>query len=179
MEAKEYLETHWIRKKIWTHLGWPKHQRRFQLCAKFLEGSDFIDIGCGIGHSTYHMSQWKEGNWSGMEFWEEAVMQARELFPKFKFYYSENFNFLPICGKHDGVVCSEVIEHVEDDQEQNLINGLIDITKNVLVITTPNIRVNDPGHLRIYTEETLSKLFNGHDHEIIEEDKFFYAIIRK
>lgn len=177
MKAKEYLENHWIKKEVWTHLEWPKHQVRLQFCAKLLEGSDFIDIGCGIGHSTYHMSQWKEGNWSGMEFWEGAVMQARKLFPKIKFYYSEDFNFLPICGKHDGVVCSEVIEHVEDDQV--LINELINITKNVLIITTPNKRINDPGHLRVYTEKTLSKLFNNHNFEIIKEGMFFYAVIRK
>ena len=177
MKAKDYLERHWIKNKIWTHYEWPKHQNRFKFCASYLEGERFIDVGCALGYSTNLLKKLLPGDWSGLEFWEGATTQAKKLFPKIKFYYSEDFNFLPICGKFDSVLCSEVIEHVKDDQA--LINGLISITKNVLVITTPNGLVDDPGHLRVYTEESLSKFFNGYNFEIIKEGTFFYGVIRK
>lgn len=177
MKTKEYLENHWIKNKIWTHLEWPKHQNRLRMCTSYLEGEKFIDVGCALGHSTYHMKKFLSGNWSGLEFMQEAVEKARELFPEITFYYSKDFNILPICGQFDGVVCSEVIEHVENDKA--LIDGLMNITKKVLVITTPNRRINDPGHLRVYTEEKLSKLLNGYNFEIVNEGIFFFGVIKK
>lgn len=177
MKAKDYLVNHWIKNKIWTHLEWPKHQDRFRACVSYLEGERFIDIGCALGHSTNILKKFLPGNWSGLEFMQEAVDRAKELFPDISFYYSKDFNFLPTCGQFDGVVCSEVIEHVENDKA--LIEGLVNITDKVLVITTPNIKVNDPGHLRVYTEETLSELFDSHAFEIIRDGLFFYIILRK
>ena len=177
MKAKDYLESHWIKNKIWTHLEWPKHQDRFGTCVSYLEGEKFIDIGCGLGHSTHHMKKFFPGDWSGLEFMQGAVDEARKLFPDINFYHSNDFNFLPVCGKFDGVVCSEVIEHVENDRD--LVSGLIEITKRVLIITTPNKRVNDPGHLRVYTEEVLSKLLDGHNFRIVENGIFFYGIVKK
>ncbi|GAG65804.1 unnamed protein product [marine sediment metagenome] len=176
MKAKDYLEKHWIKNKIWTHLEQPKHQDRLRKCTPYLEGRSFIDIGCALGHSTNILKKFLPGNWSGLEFMQGAVKEAEKLFPDITFYYAKDFNFLPVCGQFDSVICSEVIEHVEDDKA--LINGLIDITKNVLVITTPNKRVNDPGHLRVYTEEVLSKLLNGYNFEIIKDGLFFYGVIK-
>jgi len=177
MKAKDYLESHWIKNKIWTHLEWPKHQARFRACASYLEGKRFIDIGCGLGHSTNILKKFLPGDWSGLEFMESAIKKAKELFPDITFYYSKDFNFLPVCGAFDSAVCSEVIEHVENDKD--LVSGLIEITKKILVITTPNKRINDPGHLRVYTEESLSKLFDGYNFKIIKDDIFFYVILIK
>lgn len=176
MKAKEYIESHWIKNEIWTHLELPKHQARLFHCASFLEGRKYIDIGCALGHSTDIMKRFLPGDWSGLEFTQAAVEQARRLFPGITFYYAKDFNLLPICGKFDSVVCSEVIEHVEDDKA--LVKGLIEITGKKLVITTPNVSVNDPGHLRVYTEEMLAKLFAGYDFKIIKEGIFFYLIMR-
>lgn len=177
MKAREYLKEHWIKNKIWTHLEWERHQRRLRICASHLEGEKFIDIGCGLGHSTNIMKGFLPGDWAGLEFWVEAAKQSKKLFPEIEFYYSEDFNFIPICGEFDSVVCSEVIEHVEEDQV--LVDGLMKITKNVLVITTPNRKIDDPGHLRLYTEESFARLFNGLDFLIVRDGIFFYAIIRK
>jgi len=177
MEAKDYLVQHWIKNKIWTHLEWPKHQDRFRTCTSYLEGERFIDIGCGLGHSTNILKKFLPGDWSGLEFMQEAVKEAERLFPDIIFYYAKDFNFLPVCGAFDSVVCSEVIEHVENDKD--LVSGLIEITKKILVITTPNKRINDPGHLRVYTEESLSKLFDGYNFEIVRDGIFFYGILKK
>ena len=83
---------------------------------------------------------------------------------------------MPVCGQFDGVVCSEVIEHVEKDQE--LVNGLIAITKKVLVITTPDREVNDPGHLRVYDKGMLEALFCGQRFKIHRIKPFFYVVVR-
>ena len=177
MDADQYMK-HWENNKVWTHLQWPKHQRRFKICASFLEGENFIDIGCAYGHSTSWLRIYKGGIWAGLDFSKKAIDRANQLFKNenLKFYYSENYDLLPVCGQFDGVVCSEVIEHVEKDQE--FVNGLIAITKKVLVITTPDREVNDPGHLRVYDKGMLEALFCGQRFKIHRIKPFFYVVVR-
>lgn len=185
MNAQTYLETHWIKKQIWTHLLNPKHQDRLRRCAAYLEGSGerFIDVGCGLGHSTDIMRGFLPGQWSGLEFFAGAKPLAEKTFPDLEFYVAPDFNLLPVCGQFDGVVCSEVIEHVEDDR--GLIRGLLEITRGRLVLTTPNRKVNDPGHLRVYTKEMLVDLFLGDNADMgasgnIESiGRFFYIVVRR
>jgi len=177
MDADQYMK-HWEGKKVWTHLAWPKHQRRFKICASFLEGKNFIDIGCAYGHSTAWLRKFRQGNWAGLDFSKKAIDKANQLFgdKNFKFYYSADYNLLPICGQFDSVVCSEVIEHVEKDQE--FVDGLIKITKKILVITTPDRMVFDPGHLRLYNEQSLAKLFDGHNFKIHRIKPFYYVVVK-
>lgn len=189
MDAEAYITEHWIKRKIWRNLAKEKHQERFRMICSFLEGKIFIDVGCACGHSMIHMRKFYPGHWSGMDFSSRAIDEARKLFPKHEFYYSDNFDLLKATEKKtfDSVVCSEVIEHVEKDQE--LFDGLLSITKKVLVITTPNRRVGDPGHLRIYTRDMLDDLVKSSSLEpeglsiprvkIISHERFFYMTIHK
>jgi len=177
MDAKQYCEEHWIDRKVWTHLTWPKHQERLKLCAEKMIGEKFIDVGCGCGHSTNIMQGFKMGVWSGLDFSKRAIEMAKEFFPNIPFYYAPDYEMKSLVGEFDSVVCSEVIEHILDDK--SFVDKLLEITKNILVLTTPNIRVSDPGHLRIYTEELLHQLCKSYKYEIISHGNFFYVIIKK
>lgn len=176
MNAETYMK-HWEGKKIWTHLEWPKHQKRFKTIGFYLEGETFIDVGCAYGHSTKHLRKFKIGEWSGLDFSHTAINEARRLFKDIVFYYAEDFNLFPVCGHFDSVVCSEVLEHVEKDRE--LVEGLLSITKNSLVITTPSHPVNDPGHIRLYSEAMLADLFRGTQFNIHRDKPFFYVIVKQ
>jgi len=190
MDAEVYMMEHWIKHKVWRNLTREKHQERFRTICSFLEGKTFIDVGCACGHSMIHMKKLCPGYWSGMDFSKQAMKQARTFFPAYRFYYARDFDLLRATRRKrfDSVVCSEVIEHVEDDQA--LFNGLLSITKKVLVITTPNRKVIDPGHLRIYAANMLMNLFlqsrkKYYDPaivprvQIISHGKFFYMVINK
>lgn len=196
MTAKEYLLSHWIKNEVWTHLKWPKHQKRLRTCASLLEGDTFVDVGCALGHSTSIMKKFKNGKWSGIEFanpqvvikdpiemFGELINVAQLLFPEISFYYcpEETYDmFQETDLQWDGVVCSEVIEHVE--RKVLLLKKLFEITKKVLVLTTPNVRVSDPGHLIVYTEEMLVSLLNHlkmRKYKIIKQDTFWYIVIWK
>ena len=182
MDAQTYLETHWINKEIWTHLRNEKHQDRLRQCVEYLKGCGgerYIDVGCGLGHSTDIMRGFLPGHWAGLEFFEGAMAPGRKLFPDIDFFAAADFNLLPVCGAFDGVVCSEVIEHVEDDAA--LVRGLLEIPRGILVMTTPNCKVHDPGHLRVYTAETLGGLFRaaGENVQIESIGRFFYAAVRR
>ena len=177
MEAIEYFKTHWLRKKIWTHLTAEKHQLRLQTCANLVKGRTYLDVGCACGHSTMIMKGFNPGEWSGHDFHEDIAIEAKKFFPKMDFHYSNGYDILKeIDLKFDSVVCSEVMEHVKEHQK--LIDGLMAITKKRLILTTPSVHVNDPGHLRIYDQEMIVKLFANHNVKLTIRNKarFWYII---
>jgi hypothetical protein len=111
-----------------------------------------------------------------MDFSESGIAKARALWPLIKFHYVPHCEAVNFVGRFDSVVCSEVLEHVNDDE--GLVEALMGITDKVLLITTPCRRVDDPGHIRIYTRDTLSQLFDGYSFAISEEEPFFYAVVK-
>ena len=176
LSADQYLD-HWIKNQIWTHLEWPKHQQRFKTIAQHLKGKAFLDVGCAFGHSTEQLKKFRPGVWHGLDFSKRAIVKAWEFFPAMTFYYAENFD-LSRCTQRmfDSTVCSEVLEHIDEDWK--LLQGLMRITRKVLVISTPCIPVDDPGHIRLYTKDSLSELLGAnkrYHYEIIEDNPFFFA----
>lgn len=152
MTAEEYLRNHWVAKQVWRRLEVPLHQERLRRCAEAVAGgSTFIDVGCALGHSTAILKKFCPGNLTGFDN-DVVIEEARRLFPGIEFIHS-----ILDGAQWDGVVCSEVIEHVEDDADW--VRTLWRITGKKLVVTTPAIPVKDPGHMRLYTEESLRALF--------------------
>jgi len=181
MDAKTYLESHWMKKQVWTRLQVPMHQERLRKCAEAVGGGKkFVDVGCGLGHSTAIMKGFCPGDWTGIDFGESAVIEARKLFPDIRFLYCLRTADIPE-GGWDGVVCSEVIEHVEDPAD--FVGTLLNITAagGVLALTTPNRPVSDPGHVRVYTRPMLEELFDGFPGtvEIKSEGRFWYVTARR
>lgn len=176
MDADKYFD-HWQGKRVWTHLKWPKHQKRFRTISGYLEGHHLADVGCATGHSTKELEALHPGHWEGIDFSVRPIQAACKFFPEGTWLYSPDFQLAERFGTYDSVVCSEVLEHVERDQD--LAKALLDITRRVLVVTTPCIRVSDPGHLRIYSEKSLNSLFTSEAETLIlRTETFFYLIAR-
>jgi len=185
MDAEQYMK-HWGKGNVWKHLSWDKHQRRLARCARYLaERPDpfrdyFADVGCAYGHSTLIMKKFMPVTgrglyWAGVDFSPTAVAMAKKFFPDGNWFYFKNPQAMTAGGPFEGVVCSEVIEHAEDDQ--GLVKALLSITERRLVLTTPIKRVSDPGHLRVYDEATLGELLTGAKKAVIERDDYFYYAI--
>ena len=177
MNAEDYLK-HWDKNQVWTHYSWPKHKKRFQTIAVRLDGKSCIDIGCGFGHSTRILSRCYHARWAGVEFLFGAIERARRLFPGLEFIHAPDYDLLTACGgrKFDSVVCSEVIEHIEDDRA--FVEQLMKITGTKLVVTTPNRFVDDPGHLRVYTGEMFEDLFEGFKFTVKSIGGYYYIEVR-
>lgn len=168
---------HWENNKVWTHLEWSRHQARLRACSEACEGAAFYDVGCAFGHSTAIMAGFKPGAWAGVDFSRVGINKAKELYPQTPFHYLQNINDLPSLPCVDSVVCSEVIEHVEDPAL--LVSGLKAIARKRVVLTTPSKRVSDPGHLRVYDLLSLSAVL-GEEHPFSIElllGSFWIAVI--
>lgn len=176
MNAQDYLEGHWIKNKVWKRLELPVHQERLRRCAEAVKGGrTFVDVGCGLGHSTAILRRFCPGEWTGVEFYDRAVQKASEIFPDIRFIKSLVNGDIAGFGTFDGVVCSEVIEHVE--KPDDLIRMIWRITGKRLVVTTPCVKVKDPGHLRLYDVATLAAVFKGLRKVKIERSKRFFYIL--
>ena len=176
MNATEYMK-HWEKAEIWTHYKWPKHQKRFGQIASMCEGKDCADVGCCFGHSTHLLGQLYPANWTGIEFDEKAIEKARELFPQYNFsYIYYQFLGMPSYPRFDTVVCSEVIEHIEDDK--SFVKWLMAFKRIKLILTTPNRHVDDPGHLRIYNPDMIEDLLGDFSYIIKSIGGYYFMEVR-
>lgn len=177
MNATEYLK-HWEANKVWTHYKWPKHQKRFRVIASMCEGKNCIDVGCGLGHSTRILSRLYPATWTGLEFDLGAIMKAKKVFHALYFLYAKDYDLKSTCPIiYDTVVCSEVIEHVEDDTV--FVKELMAIAGIKLVLTTPNRTVDDPGHLRLYTPDMIEDLLGDYNHRVKSEGGYYYMEVER
>jgi len=183
LTADQFIEQ-WETRKTYTHLQNPKHQDRLFFCVRFLGAcKNKLDVGCALGHSTNWMDAFSPGGWTGLDFSGQAIAKAAGIFPRIPFIFTPDFkSLIEAAGKlsFDGVVCSEVIEHVMDDDEA--VKALWEISGKILVVTTPAVRVGEPAHLRLYNREMLERLFRfiyPADLQIKQIGSFWYVICAK
>jgi len=180
LTAEKYIVGHWKAKKVYNNLAAPKHQDRLQKCAELTRGSRLADVGCAFGHSTAIMQDFRPGNWRGFDLSATAITEARKFFPDMEFDHFPNINSMHknlARFKLDSIVCSEVLEHVADDR--SLVLALWNAVSERVVFTTPSVKVNDPGHIRLYNEAMLEKLFEGIPHTLENTGLFWYIVCDK
>jgi len=145
-----------------------------------------LDIGCGAGTlSTYLASQGNDVN--GIDISSNAIKKcqesARHLKIKNLLFEKMNFpNQIPRF-KYDFIICSEVIEHLSDDEMAlKTIFSLLN-PKGIAIISTPS--KNAPiyklgfayefdkrvGHLRRYSVDELKKKCKNSGFTILEIKK--------
>jgi len=180
MNATEYCDSHWIAKQVYKNLRSKRHQQRFDVIAESLKqctGKRFADVGCGCGHSTVALAKRVKGDWLGIDFAESVIIEGKKIFPDFPLAYCDDIQNIKSFGTFSGVVCSEVIEHVEDSKA--FIGYLWEITEDVLVLTTPHIRIVDPGHLRLYDLETIRRDMGEIPYVVKVVGDFFYIVAKR
>lgn len=178
LTADEYIQ-HWKARRVWTHLERPKHLNRLIWCANQVVGRNPLDVGCAFGHSTVAMARFHpDAAWCGCDFSEEAAdtamkMQDGSEIMFFAIQAVEDLARLPY--PFSTIIASDVIEHVQDDRA--FLAGLVKAALNRVVLTTPAIDAQDPGHVRLYTDETLGELLKPYRATVIKDKNFFYVTI--
>lgn len=118
-------------------------------------GLRLLDVGCGIGWLAERLARF--GDVWGVDISEEAVRRARQRVPG-GIFEARDFVADPIPWEpFDIVVCSEVLEHVQDQEA-----GLAQLAALVkpggsLVLTTPNLDRASPAD---FSEDLLQPVEN-------------------
>lgn len=154
---------------------------------------ELLDIGCGHGFATQMIA----------ELDNVSKVVALDRVPSDLFYYGDNpkisfyseditlFDFSPWTNRFDGVVSTEFIEHIsEEDGKELMRNALVVLKSNGLFIgSTPlnptdnDLFTDNPFHLREYQPSVFRKLLEeiGFHNIVIEElgDCFVWSAQKK
>jgi len=150
-------------------------------CIKTVARPRILDVGCGVGALALYLAK-QGGRVIGIDISPQAIKIAN---------YARQANHLRSVifksgelragsGDFDQVICTEVIEHIQDDAKfLQLIKSQLK-TGGILLLTTPSqenwlyrwgfYRQFDQrvGHLRRYTVKSLTQLLARHGFKIIK-----------
>ena len=137
-----------------------RHVRRvIKKLIRPLEFKTVCDVGCGQGSLLLELMEEFPGiEPNGTDISSAAVELARRKVPQGKFYVLDLVtDHVP--RKFDLVICSEVVEHIEDDL--SAMRNLCRMTGKYLVITTVQGRMRrfeaeEVGHVRNYKRGELA-----------------------
>jgi SAM-dependent methyltransferase len=124
-----------------------EHRARYWWASDFVEGKDVLDAGCGTGFGTAMLAERRPARLVGVDISPDALARARQLAPAADDLLQGDVRELPFeDSSFDVVVCFEVIEHVErqDDALDELRRVLRDT--GCLLISSPNRDVYTPGN---------------------------------
>ena len=139
-------------------------------------GRDILEVG--IGHGSYYAYIGKLGNYRGVDIDPANVEASRARYPGGNFALadicSEEFRaeFQP--GSVDTVVCCNVIEHIEDDNQAvaNMANALVPFGHLLILVPALQQLYGDldrlAGHHRRYDKPLMLKACAGAPVEILE-----------
>lgn len=141
-----------------------------------------LDIGCGVGTIAYYLAK-KGHNVRGIDISKRAINIAREnarifgLQGKIQFSVTD-FPKEKITGQYDGILISEVLEHLEDDKMAVKVIYRLSRKNTMVIASSPSnkallyrlgilkdfdMRV---GHVRRYSEGEFRKLFENNGFKV-------------
>lgn len=144
-----------------------------------------LDVGCGVGTLAFYLAS-KGFDVTGVDVSSRAVeiakgnILSKELHVDFQL---GDVSKLKTKEKYDLVICTEVVEHIEDDLAfvKSIYKQIA--PKGYLFLSTPSVNAplyrlgmlkkfdDEVGHLRRYTEESITELVSKSGFEVIESAK--------
>jgi len=175
------LQHHIITKKDFTY------RNILKILKKHLSGNlEILDIGCGVGSVSFLLA-YLNNKVTGIDISSKAIESCKAN--SLLLGLSQNINFLKIDfpkesvnGRFDLIICSEVLEHIED--EGTAIRKIHSMLKNkgLVFISVPSLNAplyrwklsqkfdEEVGHLRRYTSEDITRKLKTSGFDILEID---------
>lgn len=136
---------------------------------KNLKIESVLDVGCGEG---FTLNKLKENNigkkHEGVDYAKEAIVIGSKLYPKLNLHQGNIYDLKYKDNSFDLVICSEVLEHLENPQKA--LKELARVSKKYLVLSVPNEPFfylfnytqwgKDIGHINKWTSREFKKLVN-------------------
>ena len=179
MSDFQYAQEEWDRIWMQFHKGLAKNPGRlyrYQIINQVIRtaitsgNQSIVDIGCGTGELLSHLAmEFSPQNLLGLDISKVGVLKAKENYPNLNFALIEvcddGFRSKSLKSAADIVVCSEVLEHLEEPNEilRFISNSLL--SSGVLIVTVPagpmSFLERYIGHHRHYTRVSLTHLLEA------------------
>lgn len=153
----------------------------------YIDGKKIIDIGCGTGSLDFYLAQ-KGKKIVGIDVSQNAIDTAILNAKKFNLdkniaFFVSNFPEQKIKGKFDTILCFEVIEHIQN--EKKTVEEIFKLLKKngnaIFSVPSQNAPLHKlgfaknhdraVGHLRRYTQESLTQLLKKQGFTILSRHK--------
>lgn len=96
-----------------------------------------LDAGCGEGFTLSKFYEFKIGKeLEGIDSSEQAVELGKKMYPHLSLKIGDIYTLRYIDNSFDIVICTEVLEHLQDPKEA--LKELIRVSKKYLLLTVPN-----------------------------------------
>jgi SAM-dependent methyltransferase len=156
------------------YIGWILDQFEPYLTAPVLE--------IGVGHGSYAEVLQARGPYIGVDIDAESVAEARGRFPHLRFEVADitSPEFVALLKPHGirSIVCSNVIEHIEDHARAvaNLAGVLAPGGHLLVIVPALELLTNDldrlAGHQRRYGRRQFQDLMTGAGLQAVRSDYF-------
>ena len=104
---------------------------------KKLHPESILDVGCGEGFTLARLKSEKIGTkWEGIEYMDEAIEIGKKMHPDLVIKKGDIYKLPYKDNSFDVVICTEVLEHLEDPKSALL--ELKRVSKDHLILSVPN-----------------------------------------
>lgn len=125
--------------------------RYFNLSREF--SGSLCDFGCGAGDAfPVYREAFPEAVLYGVDFSEDAIRLCRARYGQMVTFVSGNAGDIPYV---DVIICSNVLEHVDDDSA--IVEDLLNRCKRLFVIVPYRERRLIEEHVRAYTDNSFAQ----------------------
>ncbi len=157
------------------------HQLRYQIVAGFVAHRRVLDIACGVGYGSDHLSRAGAASVTGVDLSPEAITYAQAHYSRtgltFRQGDAEQFESSDL---YDMIVSFETLEHLEDPTGfLKRIHALLS-PKGYLFLSVPlgETRFLDPYHRQIFTQKQVFDLLRqtGFIPELYRQDDYIMTL---